>query len=174
MLNKKLVCVFVMFACVLFVSACTNDSGDTSQQPLASSDPTSATTVYIPTDSGLADSIFENDNRTPTKVDNGTTEETKAEQFTDSTKPTEKDDPADNTGSDGKTDPTTEVTAPNTPPAEMTYEAFVALTPEQQRLYQESFNDLDAFFEWYVAAKEKYEKENPPIDIDGPVDLGKY
>ena len=31
----------------------------------------------------------------------------------------------------------------------------------------ESFDSIDAFFEWYNAAKEQHEKENPPIEVDG-------
>jgi hypothetical protein len=54
----------------------------------------------------------------------------------------------------------------------MTYERFQAMTPAEQRAFQDSFEDLDAFFDWLDAAKEAYEKENPPIEIpdDGVID----
>ena len=63
-------------------------------------------------------------------------------------------------------------------PGEMTYEEFVALSPADQRRYQDSFGKddagLEAFFDWYIAAKEKYEQENPVYDVgDGVIDLGK-
>lgn len=54
------------------------------------------------------------------------------------------------------------------------YETYKAMKPSEQREYMESFNDMDAFFEWYNTAKDKYEKENPSIEIDGGVvDLDK-
>ena len=31
----------------------------------------------------------------------------------------------------------------------------------------ETFEDIESFFEWYNLAKETYEKENPPILLDG-------
>ncbi|MBQ8910594.1 MAG: hypothetical protein IJY91_06100 [Oscillospiraceae bacterium] len=57
---------------------------------------------------------------------------------------------------------------------EMTYRKFHDMTPSQQQAYVESFESLDAFFLWYAEAQEQYEKENPPIIIDGngEIDLG--
>ena len=58
------------------------------------------------------------------------------------------------------------------PEGEIDYETFVALDPAVQREYMESFESMDAFFEWYNAAKEAYEKAHPPIDVgDGVIDL---
>lgn len=70
-----------------------------------------------------------------------------------------------------------EVTAPEVidpEDGEMTYRKFHDMTPSQQQAYVESFESLDAFFLWYSAAQEQYEKENPPIIIDGngQIDLG--
>lgn len=64
---------------------------------------------------------------------------------------------------------------PKNPAQELTYQQFKDLPPAQQQEYQESFESIDAFFEWYNAAKEAYDKENPPILIgpDGVVDLDK-
>ncbi len=64
-------------------------------------------------------------------------------------------------------------TSPAGPDTSMTYEQFQAMTGAEQRAFQASFPDIDAFFEWYNAAKETYEKENPSIEIggDGVVDL---
>ena len=50
---------------------------------------------------------------------------------------------------------------------EMTYRKFHDMMPSQQQAYVESFESLDAFFLWYAEAQEQYEKENPPIIIDG-------
>ena len=69
------------------------------------------------------------------------------------------------------TQPSTQPTGPNT---SLTYEEFHAMTGAEQRAHQESFANLDDFFDWYNAAKETYEKENPPIEIggNGEVNLG--
>lgn len=69
-------------------------------------------------------------------------------------------------------------TQPTSPPKEevklLDYETFQAMSGAEQRAYQESFEDLDAFFEWYNAAKETYEKENPSIEIGAGdvIDMG--
>ena len=62
-----------------------------------------------------------------------------------------------------------------TNPGELTYEQFRDLTPSQQQAYQETFESIEAFFEWYNAAKDAYDEANPPILIgpDGVVDLNK-
>lgn len=58
------------------------------------------------------------------------------------------------------------------PDGEIDYETFVALDPAVQREYMESFESMDAFFEWYNAAKEAYEQAHPSIDVgDGVIDL---
>ena len=49
----------------------------------------------------------------------------------------------------------------------MDYATFKAMSAAEQRAFQESFSSLDAFFEWYNAAKEAYDKENPPIEVGG-------
>lgn len=69
------------------------------------------------------------------------------------------------------TQPATKPAGPNT---SLTYEEFHAMTGAEQRAHQESFANLDDFFDWYNAAKETYEKENPSIEIggNGEVDLG--
>lgn len=55
---------------------------------------------------------------------------------------------------------------------EIDYEEFTAMSPTQQRVYMESFESLDAFFEWYNGAKEVYEQAHPPIDVgDGVIDM---
>lgn len=68
------------------------------------------------------------------------------------------------------TQPSTQATQPSSAPkdpAKMDYETFRAMTGAEQRAFQESFESIEAFFAWYNAAKEAYEKENPPIEIGG-------
>lgn len=164
MVKKVFLCLIALIA-AFALCACAANKTNNDSDPSTVTDTTKETDVSIPTDSGLADSVFD-DSTTPTKAANGeTTEPKETETATDATAPED---------STETTESSTGATTPDSSTEELTYEAFTALSPADQRLYQESFEDLDAFFAWYNAAKEKYEKENPPIDIDGPIDLGKY
>ena len=79
------------------------------------------------------------------------------------------------------TEPSTQPTEPATQPTEPSeedplvaqYEAFQAMSPNEQMQYMESFSSMEAFFSWYNAAKDAYGKANPSIEIggDGSVDL---
>lgn len=55
---------------------------------------------------------------------------------------------------------------------EMDYEKFQNLTPSEQQSFVESFDSMDEFFDWYNAAREAYEQDNAPIEVDGPIDIG--
>ena len=58
------------------------------------------------------------------------------------------------------------------PEGEINYETFTAMDPALQRQYMESFESMDAFFEWYNAAKEAYEQAHPSFDVgDGVIDV---
>lgn len=48
------------------------------------------------------------------------------------------------------------------------------MSGEEQQEFFESFDSVEAFFEWYNEAKAKYEAEHPSIEIggDGKVDAG--
>lgn len=79
-----------------------------------------------------------------------------------------------------QTQPTTpEDTEPpkeDTPPVDPTkldYLQFHALNAKQQQAVMESFDSIEDFFLWYDGVKETYEKENPSIEVDGPIDLDK-
>lgn len=52
------------------------------------------------------------------------------------------------------------------------YEAYHAMSGAEQKAYLESFESIEAFFEWYNAAKAEYEAAHPSIEIEnGSVDL---
>lgn len=100
-----------------------------------------------------------------------------AQQSTSSTAPSSSTQDVTQPSADSATQPsdssgevtTQPSTDENTP---MDYKTFQAMTGAEQRAFQDSFESLDAFFEWYNAAKETYEKENPPIDVgDGVIDM---
>ena len=59
-------------------------------------------------------------------------------------------------------------------PGEMDFETFRNMKPARQREYQESFESIEAFYDWYAAAQEAYEKEHVPIYVgDGVIDMSK-
>ena len=53
------------------------------------------------------------------------------------------------------------------------YERFMNMTPAEQRAFMEDFDDIEAFFDWYNAAKFAYEQANPAIDVgEGDINIG--
>jgi len=68
------------------------------------------------------------------------------------------------------TQPSASATQPSSAPkdpVQMDFKTFQSLTGAEQRAFQESFESIEAFFAWYTAAKEAYDKANPPIEIGG-------
>lgn len=63
----------------------------------------------------------------------------------------------------------------NTPPTAEAYEAYQAMSGQDQMAFFELFDDPMEFFNWLNAAKEAYEIAHPDIEIgdDGIVDLEK-
>ena len=56
---------------------------------------------------------------------------------------------------------------------EMTYEKFMSMSAADQQAFMNSFPSVEAFFEWFEAAKEAYEASRNEIEIgDGSFDLG--
>ena len=47
------------------------------------------------------------------------------------------------------------------------YETFQAMPAAQQQQVMEGFPSIEAFFDWYEAAKAQYEADHPPIEVDG-------
>lgn len=52
-------------------------------------------------------------------------------------------------------------------PDPMEYDAYLNMSASEQEAYFLSFSSIEAFFEWYNAAKQKYQEENPGVEI-GP------
>ena len=81
--------------------------------------------------------------------------------------------PSDSTGSEKpsesekETNPSDNGSEGGSEDGTMDYESFQAMSPKDQQEYMATFDDVDAFFDWYNGAKEKHEAENPPIEIDG-------
>ncbi|MBE7056437.1 MAG: hypothetical protein E7388_03220 [Ruminococcaceae bacterium] len=173
-MNKKLLIISVSVAVVVLVIAvvlCLNNSGD--KTPEITATPVAGQEEQ----SGLEDSIFENEENVQSPeettgakpgVTPNTTENNEGDKATAA--------PTKNPTAKPEVTPTTKPVDTPTPTAtasadtkKLDYATYKAMKPSEQQAYMESFNDMDAFFEWYNAAKDKYEKENPSIEVDGGV-----
>ena len=55
------------------------------------------------------------------------------------------------------------------------YEKYIAMSPEKQQAYFESFSDPEDFFKWYNTAKAEYDKKNDAVEVEGgSIDIGDY
>ena len=169
MKKTTLIIAFLLLIC-LTLNACNQPNTD----PAPSSTAPSAVLQ-----GGLEDSIFDDvpsseATQPSTGVpDDTTAPETQPGSSTPETQPGSSTPETQPGNSTPETQPgnTTPETKPNNPSEGsdtlMTYEQFQAMTGAEQFAYQSSFADLDAFFAWYNAAKEAYDKENPSIEIGG-------
>lgn len=183
MKNTTLIVASLLLFC-LALSACS--------QPITDAPSTTAPSVAL--QGGLEDSIFDDvsatdatqpstgapdettspetqpDSSVPETQPSGSTTETKPSGSATETKP---NDSTTETKPNGSTTETQPGNSSEGSATLLTYEQFQAMTGAEQFAYQSSFADLDAFFAWYNAAKETYEKENPSIEIgsDGVVDM---
>ena len=192
-MTKKLIIVafvllllaLVMTVAVLLDSKDVVDSVATTGS--AVTEPTVLTTVPDTTGdemmAGVEDSIFGEQEETST--------EAPAETIPAETKPVETESNQNDSGnqqqgsSGAEQKPETEspkpTEAPEKPkpteppkaPGKMSYEQYQDMSAGDQRAYMDSFSSIEAFFDWYNAAKEKYEAEHPAIEVgDEPIDLG--
>lgn len=60
------------------------------------------------------------------------------------------------------------------PSNKMTYEKYIALSPEKQQEYFESYSDPEDFFKWYNTSKAEYDKEHEADVEGGSIDIGDY
>ena len=131
--------------------------------------PTTDTTATKPTDNTSTGAATGPQTSTqqpqPGQETAGPTEGTKPTQ-----KPTEPVTPTTPSAPDPSVPETTEP-AP-TPGGRLTYEEYMALSAAEQTAYRESFESTKAFFDWYNAARAEYDAKDPPIDVDGSIDMG--
>lgn len=192
-MNRKILALILALVAVAAAIVLTVSLND--HTPIAG-DPGAETTDTAPSTPGVEDSIFDEESaqtQEPAATDApGSTEEP---DVNDCVTPAPEDDiPIP----DGTVSPESSLQNPNTqtpgtaqpsetepgvtepaqtepdkvPEGEIDYETFVAMDPALQRVYMESFESMDAFFDWYNAAKEAYEQAHPSIDVgDGIIDL---
>ena len=61
------------------------------------------------------------------------------------------------------------------PSGKMTYEKYLAMSPEKQEAYFETFDDPDDFIKWYNAAKAEYDATHEGEEVEGGgIDIGDY
>lgn len=188
MMKKRILAVLLVIL-VLAMAGCGRKKVEETTpmtDPVTTVESTVAETKDIP----LEDNIFDDDPEETTEATEATEETESQDQNSDSSvEPTEAAQPTDPKPTTPKpTEPTkptkpTETTDPTegTKPAEdessdgnlTEYEQFQNMSPEQQQAYMESFESIEAFFEWLNEAKEAYEKANPPIEVgSGTIDIG--
>ena len=159
-MNKNAILILMICVALLLVGCSTRDKNPAGTQPVETQMQTQEAT-QAPTEeklSGLEDSVFDG-----AGVEN-TGNEAAGETQPENTKPSE------------ETTAATEPPHAESQPAqsqegestgEMTYEKYNAMSGDEQLAFFETFDSVEAFIDWYNAAKEKYEKEHPYIEIDG-------
>ena len=69
------------------------------------------------------------------------------------------------------TRPPVEVTLPEGTQPYTDYERYMDMSGEEQKVFFDSFEDKQDFFNWFNAAKDEYEKAHPPVIIDGSTNI---
>ncbi len=93
------------------------------------------------------------------------TEQTPPSEQTDATREEETQ-----TQSKDETTGTTEVTAPQSDT--LTFEEYLQMSSKEQRAYFDSYEDPMQFLAWFDAAQADYIRDNPAIEVTGPIDFG--
>lgn len=91
--------------------------------------------------------------------------------------PGENENEEENTEGENKDengDENPEQTDPDQPkkPEPITYEEYMAMSPEEMQTYFFLFDDPNDFFIWFNEALDKYNEENNIPEIDGDIDIG--
>lgn len=160
-MNKNTIYILIICAALLLTGCVTHDQTPTAGGLPQETQAQPQEMTQAPTEEkipGLEDSIF--DEFWVGEIGNQTPGETKPE----------------NTGSDEETTAATEPPYAESRPeqsqggdssGEMTYEKYTAMSGDDQMEFFNTFASVEAFMDWYNAAKEKYEAENPAIEIEG-------
>ncbi|MBQ8914622.1 MAG: hypothetical protein IJ046_00425 [Clostridia bacterium] len=195
-MNIKLLSLILAVLLVFSLASCTvkDDAEGGEETTDKAEETTGEISGGIELDSDLVDTDEKNDpSDTKKPVDSEGTKDTASKDTTDKKGENNEKDPEETTKSDGKKEPVdtkkpakdetekapadttvkTEETKPAPNPADVTYEEYHAMKADDQQAFFESFGSIEDFFDWYKAAKAKYEKDNPDQEIgDGPIDLG--
>ena len=69
---------------------------------------------------------------------------------------------------------TTEPQIGTSDPADVTYEEYLAMSPQEQQAHYEQFPSLEAYIAWHNAALEEYEENQGSIEVTGGIDIGDF
>ena len=167
-MNKLLI---LLVALLVAVALCACGSSGDATQPNA--DPTENNVTTQPNATGNA--VTEPTSGTEVTDPEATTGDVENTQ-PDATEPSATEEPTEPTATTTPTEPQVETTEPvATEPTtqKVTYEDYYyKFTAEEQLAFINSFESIEAFFEWNTAAKEEYENNMKPINPDGSIDLG--
>lgn len=150
-MNRRIIAL--LLAAVLLLAACgkKNNAAETTEPTIET---TEAATI-----STLPGIIY-----TPENIGGALTEEEDTTPTSEATEPKEETEPTV-----GEEEKPTE--APVVPTTE--YEKYNAMSGEEQEAFIDSFESIQAFMDWYNAAKAEYDALHPGIDIgDGNIDAG--
>lgn len=87
------------------------------------------------------------------------------------TPPAEATDPAQSTTSAQTTKPEVSTQPSGSDPEPLTYEAYLALSVDEQEAYFDSFSDPREYTQWLKGAKKAWEEKQQSILVTGPVDM---
>ena len=158
--------------CALLLSACGKPVTPAGTFAEPSTQPTETTTQTIEATTQPTEVTTEPTEATTQSTTPSTEPTTQpTESTTPSTEPTDTTEPTTDT-----TEPTTDTTEPtqsgNSDP--VTYEAYQAMSPEDQQAFFESFGSYQDFIAWYVAAEAAYKESQDRNEVsgDGSLDIG--
>lgn len=81
----------------------------------------------------------------------------------------------DDSGKDQDSGDSGEDSSPAKPAGGSEYEKYMAMSPEEQEAFFETFDSPEAFIKWFNNAKAKYEAGNDSIVVEGGgIDIGDY
>ena len=161
-MNRKLIAVMLL-ALLVLMAGCKSktenaDATEMTETISAATEENTPTETLMP---GLVENPFTDDYVQETEAPDADSKEA-------TTAPTEAAKATEPAKDNGSADPTD---APEDT-GEMTYEKYMSLSATAQSDYMNSFESVDAFFEWYNAAKEAHDAQNNDIEIgDGSFDL---
>lgn len=166
--KKKLITIVAVMAVILLactgLCGCMNNAKNENVTDVPSvsapAEEPASTEAPAETQNAPADSAAEPETQQTEAVDNEETTTQPAE---------ETEQPDETTATEQPTEPATD--APVTVLSD--YQRYHNMTGEEQQAFIDNFESIEAFFEWYNAAKAEHEKMNPSTEIGGGnIDLG--
>ena len=181
-MKKLLCCVVALLA--LLLTACRSGGGKTTEppqtQPQTQPQQTTAPAATLPRGEGVEDA---DDPTVAPPVSSTEPQENDTEPSEGATEPRQEDptEPPTATQPPRETEPqptqppaATEPQIGTSDPADVTYEEYLAMSPQEQQAHYEKFPSLEAYIAWHNAALEEYEENQGSIEVTGGIDIGDF